>query len=62
MEFSSLEWSPDEKKVLYVAEKKPQKSEPFYKRKAPLSNDGGSGDEEKTKVSFQFISIFHNSV
>ncbi|XP_018575043.1 acylamino-acid-releasing enzyme [Anoplophora glabripennis] len=49
VEFSSLEWSPDEKKVLYVAEKKPPKSDPFYKRKAPLSNDGGSGDEEKTK-------------
>lgn len=49
VEFSSLEWSPDEKKVLYVAEKKPPKSEPFYKRKAPLSSDGGSGDEEKTK-------------
>ncbi|VEN55328.1 unnamed protein product, partial [Callosobruchus maculatus] len=49
-EFASFEWSPDEKKLLYVAEKKPIKSEPFYKRKCPTSNnEGGNGDEEKPK-------------
>ncbi|CAH1156028.1 unnamed protein product [Phaedon cochleariae] len=50
VEFTSFEWSPDEKKILYVAEKKSKKSEPFYKRKAPASDkekEGGSGDEEK---------------
>ncbi|CAG9093044.1 unnamed protein product [Plutella xylostella] len=33
-EFSSLEWIPDESAVLYVAEKKVAKSEPYIKRKA----------------------------
>ncbi|XP_045771470.1 acylamino-acid-releasing enzyme-like isoform X1 [Maniola jurtina] len=32
-EFGSLDWSPDESKVVYVAEKKIKKSEPFIKRK-----------------------------
>ncbi|XP_066246254.1 acylamino-acid-releasing enzyme-like isoform X1 [Euwallacea similis] len=35
VEFSSFEFSPDETKLLYVAEKKNPKSEPFYKRKKP---------------------------
>ncbi|CAG9830078.1 unnamed protein product [Diabrotica balteata] len=50
-EFSSFEWSPDEKKVLYVAEKKKVKSEPFYKRKgATTTNESGNGSgEEKPK-------------
>ncbi|XP_034830331.1 acylamino-acid-releasing enzyme-like isoform X2 [Maniola hyperantus] len=32
-EFGSLDWSPDESKIVYVAEKKIKKSEPFIKRK-----------------------------
>lgn len=46
-EFSTFAFSPDESKVLYVAEKKPPKTEPFLKRKAPKkeSNDGGTGDD-----------------
>nr|AGC92665.2 acylamino-acid-releasing enzyme-like protein [Heliconius erato] len=32
-EFGSLDWSPDEKQLVYVAEKKVKKSEPFIKRK-----------------------------
>lgn len=32
-EFAAFEWSPDETKVLYVAEKKQQEGEEFYKRK-----------------------------
>ncbi|CAH0719624.1 unnamed protein product, partial [Brenthis ino] len=32
-EFGSLDWSPDEKQLVYVAEKKLKKSEPFIKRK-----------------------------
>ncbi|XP_060528020.1 acylamino-acid-releasing enzyme-like [Cylas formicarius] len=48
-EFGSFEFSPDEKKLLYVAEKKPPKSEPFYKRKKPEEDGNGpkptKGDE-----------------
>ncbi|KAJ8934689.1 hypothetical protein NQ318_015158 [Aromia moschata] len=53
VEFSSFEWSPNEKKILYVAEKKPQKSEPFYKRKGPSpdkSENSSDGDEDKSKT------------
>lgn len=32
-EFGSLEWSPDESKLIYIAEKKSVKSEAYYKRK-----------------------------
>nr|XP_032521499.1 acylamino-acid-releasing enzyme-like isoform X3 [Danaus plexippus plexippus] len=32
-EFGCLDWSPDEKKIVYVAEKKVKKSEPYIKRK-----------------------------
>ncbi|XP_023024331.2 acylamino-acid-releasing enzyme [Leptinotarsa decemlineata] len=50
VEFSSFEWSPDENKILYVAEKKQAKSESFYKRKSPSGvKDSGNGDEEKSK-------------
>lgn len=43
----ALEWSPDETKVLYVAEKKEPKSEPFYKRKS--SNSDPNKDADVTK-------------
>lgn len=33
MEFSSFSWSPNETKILYIAEKKTT-HEPFYKRKS----------------------------
>ncbi|KAF0707280.1 acylamino-acid-releasing enzyme-like isoform X3, partial [Aphis craccivora] len=36
-EFGTLEWSPDETKIVYIAEKKVQKSEPFYKQKSKAS-------------------------
>lgn len=32
-EFASFLWSPDESKILYVAERKQTKGEEFYKRK-----------------------------
>ncbi|KAF5307909.1 hypothetical protein FQR65_LT06476 [Abscondita terminalis] len=32
-DFGTLEWSPEGNKIVYVAEKKEPKSEPFYKRK-----------------------------
>ncbi|KAK6625137.1 hypothetical protein RUM43_005428 [Polyplax serrata] len=33
-EFGSLEWSQNEEKVIYIAEKKAKKTEPFYKQKS----------------------------
>ncbi|KAK9873204.1 hypothetical protein WA026_021437 [Henosepilachna vigintioctopunctata] len=44
VEFKSLEWSPDELKLLYIAEKKTPDSEPFYQRKAKkdVSSEGKS--------------------
>ncbi|XP_060833609.1 acylamino-acid-releasing enzyme-like isoform X2 [Rhopalosiphum padi] len=38
-EFGTLEWSPDETKIVYIAEKKVPKSEPFYKQKSKASAD-----------------------
>lgn len=55
MEFSSFEWSPDETKLLYLAEKKVPTSEPFYKRKGKEDTEKkGNGDEEKPKVFIDF--------
>ncbi|KAK0171369.1 hypothetical protein PV328_009110 [Microctonus aethiopoides] len=44
-EFGSFEWSHDGNKLLYIAEKKPAKSEPFYKQQ-PLKNK----DENKEEI------------
>ncbi|KAG7303096.1 hypothetical protein JYU34_013125 [Plutella xylostella] len=53
-EFSSLEWIPDESAVLYVAEKKVAKSEPYIKRKAikevPNPTLLGCGESNGKKV------------
>uniref|UniRef100_A0A2S2QBH8 Acylamino-acid-releasing enzyme n=1 Tax=Sipha flava TaxID=143950 RepID=A0A2S2QBH8_9HEMI len=38
-EFATLQWSPDETKIIYIAEKKIPKSEPFYKQKPKNSAD-----------------------
>ncbi|CAH1722220.1 unnamed protein product [Aphis gossypii] len=45
-EFGTLEWSPDETKIVYIAEKKIPKSEPFYKQKSKASaqKDGVNND------------------
>ncbi|CAH0554422.1 unnamed protein product [Brassicogethes aeneus] len=54
VEFGSFEWSPDERKVMYVAEKKVPKSDPFYKRKG--NNEEGSGDSPKPRgEEFVFV-------
>ncbi|XP_066924049.1 acylamino-acid-releasing enzyme-like [Clytia hemisphaerica] len=46
--FSSLEWSGDEEKIVYVAEKKKPKNEGFFDRKVePLLDDKTSKPEEK---------------
>lgn len=46
-EFGTFEFSPDEKKLLYIAEKKIPKNEPFYKRKAPEETKNNGGDTTK---------------
>ena len=46
-EFASLEWSPCETKIMYVAECKVPKSEPFYKPKPQESKDSKDGDSDK---------------
>ncbi|GJQ85226.1 hypothetical protein Trydic_g13066 [Trypoxylus dichotomus] len=38
-EFASLQFSPDETKLLYIAEKKQVKTEPFWKRKPVKADD-----------------------
>lgn len=55
-EFASLEWSPDKTKLLYIAEKKLPKSEPFYKQK-PIKNDKDNEkkDEDETTVGNEYI-------
>ena len=45
-QFSSLQWSPNSKRILYIAEKKVPKNLQFYERK---TSDPES-DEKTTKV------------
>lgn len=47
-EFSCFEWSPCEKKLLYVAEKKQPKAEPFYPSK-PKDKDSTVPEEKLPK-------------
>ncbi|XP_034230379.1 acylamino-acid-releasing enzyme-like isoform X2 [Thrips palmi] len=46
-DFSALEWSPCETKILYVAECKVPKSEPFYKPKPQDSKESKENELEK---------------
>jgi len=48
VEFGTLEWSPDETKIVYIAEKKVPKSEPFYKQKPKASADKSGVDNSET--------------
>lgn len=48
-EFGVLEWSWSGNKLLYVAERKYPKSEPFYKTKPQSKPDEGSGDSSGDK-------------
>lgn len=52
-EFGSFKWSPDNTKLLYIAEKKPPKTEPFYKQKPQNKKD----DETTIAVSALIIQI-----
>lgn len=51
--FSAFSWSPDNTKLLYVAEKKLPKSEPFYKQKSKSKNDKPV-EEEPSRVKKPF--------
>ena len=46
-DFASFEWSPCETKILYVAERKVPKSEPFYKPKPQDTKENLESDCEK---------------
>lgn len=50
VEFRSFEWSPDNTKVLYIAEKKLAKSEPFYKQKPLEKKDKEKKEDEEVTV------------
>lgn len=43
-DFGSFEWSPCGEKILYIAEKKLPKTEPFYKQKPSDTKGNASGD------------------
>jgi len=45
-EFATLQWSPDETKIVYIAEKKIPKSEPFYKQKPKSSSEKEDTDSK----------------
>lgn len=53
-EFGSFEWSPDNAKILYIAEKKLPKSEPFYKQK-PLDKKDQEKKEDEVTVGNEYI-------
>ncbi|GAB1863765.1 Acylamino-acid-releasing enzyme [Camponotus japonicus] len=55
VEFRSFEWSPDNTKVLYVAEKKLPKSEPFYKQKPLDKKDKEKKEDEEATVGNEYI-------
>lgn len=46
-----LEWSPDESKILYIAEERAQPTEPFYARQ-PCAQTDGQNNTVKSKVYF----------
>lgn len=54
-EFASFQWSPDKTKVLYIAEKKLPKSEPFYKQKPHNKEDKDKKEEDEIIVVNYFI-------
>lgn len=61
-EFGCLQWAPNEKHVMYVAEKKRPKTEPFYKQTAPKNDKAGFSDDQPLKVSCLSILIVGRKV
>ncbi|KAL0100888.1 hypothetical protein PUN28_019344 [Cardiocondyla obscurior] len=54
-EFRSFEWSADNTKVLYIAEKKLPKSEPFYKQKSLDKKDKEKKENDEATVGNEYI-------
>ncbi|XP_011870317.1 PREDICTED: acylamino-acid-releasing enzyme-like isoform X2 [Vollenhovia emeryi] len=54
-EFRSFEWSPDNTKLLYVAEKKLPKSEPFYKQKSLDKKDKEKKEDDEAAMGNEYI-------
>ncbi|XP_030022187.1 acylamino-acid-releasing enzyme isoform X2 [Manduca sexta] len=54
-EFGSLDWSQDESAIVYVAEKKLAKSEPYIKRKGEDKSKGDQSAENAPKKGEEFI-------
>lgn len=52
-QFASFQWSPDKTKILYIAEKKLPKSEPFYKQKPCNKED--KKEEKEITVGNEYI-------
>ena len=53
--FSSFQWSPDNTKLMYIAEKKLRKTEPVYKQKpkykAPSQEDEETPERVRIKTN-----------
>lgn len=61
-EFGSLDWSPDESSIVYVAERKLKKSEPYIKRKGedkPKADGSGEAPPKKVKTPTKFSKLCH---
>lgn len=54
-QFSSFQFSPDKSKLLYVAEKKSQKSEPFYKQKSQEKREKEMKDTEIISRGTEYV-------
>ncbi|KAH0948413.1 hypothetical protein HN011_002804 [Eciton burchellii] len=54
-EFRSFEWSPDNTKLLYIAEKKLPKSEPFYQQKSLDKKDKKQKENDEILVGNEYI-------
>lgn len=52
-EFGSFNWNHAESKIVYIAERKLPKSEPFYKRQSIKSNNKAANNDDSptSKVS-----------
>ncbi|XP_066583990.1 acylamino-acid-releasing enzyme-like [Prorops nasuta] len=54
-EFGSFEWSPSGTKLLYIAEKKQPKSEPFYKQKSADKKEKEKKDDNETVIGNEYV-------
>lgn len=54
-EFRSFHWSPDNRKLLYIAEKKLPKSEPFYKQKSLDKKNKEIKNDEEVQPGNEYV-------